>query len=93
MYHNHYIKGKDALMTRTRIMEGQARAITRMIEEDRYYINIVQQMRALSAAADEIMLIILQNHIERCVADAIREQRGENYFNELMVPILRAIKH
>ena len=79
-------------MTRMRRIEGQAKGIEKMIEEDRYGINIVQQLNALSSAADEVALKILQNHIEGCVADAIREQRGEDYIEELIATIRKATK-
>ena len=63
-----------------------------MIEDDRYCIDIVQQLTALSAAVDEVSLIILQNHIEGCVTDAIREQHGKAHIEELMATIRRTIK-
>ncbi len=90
--HYHYAKEKDALMTRMRRIEGQARGIERMIEEDRYCIDIVQQLTALSSAADEVALNVLQNHIEGCVTEAIREQHGEEYISELMAAIRKAMK-
>jgi len=73
-------------------LEGQARGIQRMIEEDRYCIDIVQQLTALSAAADEVSLLILESHIEGCVADAIREQHGEEHIKELVATIRKAMK-
>ena len=90
--HYHYTQEKEALMTRMRRIEGQAKGIEKMIEEDRYCIDIVQQLNALSSAADEVALIILQNHIEGCVTDAIREQRGDDYIKELMATIRKAMK-
>ncbi len=88
----HYTQEKGALITRMRRIEGQAKGIEKMIEEDRYCIDIVQQINALSSAADEVGLIVLQNHIEGCVTDAIREQRGEDYIKELMTTIRKAMK-
>jgi len=73
-------------------IEGQARGVQQMIEDDRYCIDIVQQLTALSAAVDEVSLIILQNHIEGCVTDAIREQHGKAHIEELMATIRRTIK-
>ena len=90
--HYHYAQEKEALITRMRRIEGQAKGIEKMIEEDRYCIDIVQQINALSSAADEVGLIVLQNHIEGCVADAIREQRGDDYIKELMATIRKAMK-
>jgi len=73
-------------------IEGQAKGIQQMLEEDRYCIDIVQQLTALSAAADEVSLLILGSHIEGCVANAIREQDGEGYIKELMEILRKAMK-
>lgn len=83
---------RGSLLTRMKKIEGQAKGIQRMIEEDRYCIDIVQQLTALCAAADEVSLLILQDHIEGCVADAIREQHGEAHIKELMATIRKALK-
>lgn len=87
-----YSTNKDSLLTRLKKVEGQAKGIQRMIEEERYCIDIVQQLSALSSAVDEVSLLILQGHIEGCVTDAIREQRGEEYVKELMDTIRKAMK-
>lgn len=83
---------KDALLARMRRIEGQARGIARMIEENRYCVDIVQQLTALSAAANEVGLRILEDHIKGCVAQAIREERGEESIRELM-DVLRKAMH
>ena len=87
-----YTKEKASLLARMRKIEGQAKGIQQMIEDDRYCIDIVQQLSALSAAADEVALLILQDHIEGCVTDAIREQHGEGHIKELMGTIRKAMK-
>ena len=88
-----YTKDKPSLLARMKKIEGQARGIQRMFDEDRYCIDIVQQLTALSSAADEVALLILENHIEGCVADAFREQHGEVQIKELIGAIRQAIKH
>ncbi len=87
-----YTKDKPSLLARMKKIEGQAKGIQRMIEEDRYCIDIVQQLTALSAAADEVSLLILESHIEGCVAGAIREQHGESHIKELVETIRKAMK-
>ena len=87
-----YTKDQPSLLARMKKIEGQAKGIQRMIEEDRYCIDIVQQLTALSAAADEASLLILESHIEGCVTDAIREQHGEAHIKELMGTIRKALK-
>ncbi len=87
-----YTKDKSSLLSRMRKIEGQARGVQRMIEDDRYCIDIVQQLSALSAACDEVSILILQSHVEGCVTNAIREQRGEEHIKELMETIRKAMK-
>ena len=87
-----YTMEKEKLVIRMRRIEGQAKGIEKMLEENRYCIDIVQQINALSSAADEVALIVLQNHIEGCVTDAIEEQRGDDYIKELMTTIRKVMK-
>ena len=87
-----YKKDKPSLLARMKKIEGQAKGIQQMIENDRYCIDIVQQLTALSAAADETSLLILENHMEGCVANAIRGQHGEDHIKELMGTIRKAMK-
>ena len=87
-----YSKDKASLLTRLKKIEGQAKGIREMIESNRYCIDIVQQLTALSSAADEAALLVLEGHIEGCVADAIREEHGAEHIKELMKTIRKAIK-
>lgn len=77
---------KDCLSRLSRI-EGQVRGVARMIEEQRYCIDILTQMRAIKAALNKVETEILKDHADHCVADAIksgdaREQTEK--FNELV---------
>jgi CsoR family transcriptional regulator, copper-sensing transcriptional repressor len=87
-----YAKDQDSLLARLKKIEGQAKGIQEMVSEGRYCIDIVQQLSALSAAADEVALLVLENHIEGCVTEAIRDQRGEEQIKELMKTIRKAIR-
>ncbi len=87
-----YTEDKPALLTRMRKIEGQAKGIQQMIESDRYCIDIVQQLSALSSATDEVSLRILESHIEGCVTEAIRSEQGEGHIRELMTTIRKAMK-
>ena len=86
-----YSRDKNALLARLKRVEGQARGVQRMLEGDRYCVDVVQQLNAISAAVDEVALIVLQNHIEGCVSDAIKEGAGEECIGELMDVMRRAI--
>ncbi len=87
-----YAKDKEALLSRLRKIEGQAKGIQEMVDTDRYCIDIVQQLSALSAAADEVAMLSLESHIEGCVSNAIREHHGEEHIQELMRTIRKAVR-
>ena len=59
-------------VSRLRRIEGQVRGIARMIEEDRYCIDVLQQISAARAALAKVEGEVLQAHAARCVDDAIR---------------------
>ena len=87
-----YSKDKGVLLRRMRRIEGQSRGIQRMIEEDRYCPEIIQQLTALSGAVGEVSLLLLQDHTEGCVADAIQHDHGQETVRELIAVVRRAIK-
>ena len=72
-----YDADKEALLRRLRRMEGQVRGIGQMIEDDRYCLDVVQQINALTAAAREVALIVLEDHLMGCITTAIKEDNGE----------------
>jgi len=88
----HYQQETDALLTRLRRMEGQVRGVQKMIEEGRYCVDIVTQLQAIAAAADKVAEQVLEGHIRGCVADAIKEQRGDEAITELMTVLSKAIR-
>ncbi len=88
----HYQQETDALLVRLRRMEGQVRGVQKMIEEGRYCVDIVTQLQAISAAADKVAQQVLEGHIRGCVADAIKEQRGDEAITELMTVLSKAMR-
>jgi len=70
--HGHgYAADKDALVRRLHRIEGQVRGIERMIEDDRYCIDVLTQISAVSTALDSLAFRILDDHVNHCVADAL----------------------
>ena len=80
------------ILPRLRRIEGQVRGITRMVEERRYCIDIIQQLTAARKALDHVSLKIMNGHINSCVSDAIRRQDGAKKIEELMHTINRFVK-
>jgi DNA-binding FrmR family transcriptional regulator len=87
-----YAEHKDDLIKRLRRMEGQVRGLQQMVENDRYCLDIVQQTQALSAAAREVALLVLEDHLRGCVRDAIKEDNGEAAIKEMVTVLGKAVR-
>lgn len=83
---------KRELLKRLSRVEGQVRGIARMVEEDRYCIDILTQVSAIRSALDAAALQILEDHTRGCVQNAIREGSGDPAIAELMDVIRRFVK-
>ncbi len=66
-----YSADRDALIRRLHRIEGQVRGIERMVEDDRYCIDILTQIGAVSTALESLAFRILDQHVNHCVAGAI----------------------
>ena len=62
-----YAKDKSKIQTRLRRMEGQVRGVQRMVEEDQYCVDILTQLSAVMAAARQVGLLVLDDHIRGCI--------------------------
>jgi DNA-binding FrmR family transcriptional regulator len=72
-----YAEDKDALVKRLHRIEGQVRGIERMVEDDRYCIDILTQISAVSTALESVALRILDDHVNHCVAGAFASGDAE----------------
>lgn len=68
-----YSDNKDHLLKRLRRAEGQVRGIARMVEEDKYCIDILTQVSAATKALETVALSLLGDHLSHCVAEATAE--------------------
>jgi DNA-binding FrmR family transcriptional regulator len=66
-----YAKDKDALVKRLHRIEGQVRGIERMLEDDRYCIDILTQIAAVNTALESLAFQLLDQHVKHCVAGAL----------------------
>jgi CsoR family transcriptional regulator, copper-sensing transcriptional repressor len=66
-----YAENKNSLIKRLHRIEGQVRGIERMIEDDRYCIDVLTQISAVSTALESLALEILDDHVNHCVSGAI----------------------
>ena len=68
---------KKSVLTRLKRIEGQVGGLHRMIEEDRYCVDVLTQINAVRAALHKVEAEILRNHVAHCVADAFSEGNPE----------------
>jgi DNA-binding FrmR family transcriptional regulator len=66
-----YAKDKERLVKRLHRIEGQVRGIERMVDEDRYCIDILTQISAVNTALESLAFRILDEHVQHCVAGAL----------------------
>ena len=78
-----YTKDKHKVQARLRRIEGQVRGIQKMVDEDRYCIDVLTQVNATRAALESVALQLLAEHTEHCVAEAIRSGGGTKKVREL----------
>ena len=71
--HQHgYMHQKDDYLKRLRRIEGQARGLQKMVEEEKYCIDILTQVSAMTKALQSVALGLLDEHMSHCVVDAAR---------------------
>jgi DNA-binding FrmR family transcriptional regulator len=87
-----YTATKDQLLKRLRRIEGQVRGVERMVEEDRYCIDVLTQIAAIQAALDKVALGLLDGHARHCVVGGHAEGSPEELTDELMAAVGRLLR-
>ena len=86
-----YSATKEQLLKRLRRVEGQVRGLERMVEEERYCVDVLTQITAVQAALDQVALGLLDDHARHCVIEGperLKEERTE----ELMGAVARLMR-
>jgi DNA-binding FrmR family transcriptional regulator len=86
-----YSATKDQLQTRLRRVEGQIRGVQKMVEDDRYCIDVLTQIAAARAALDKVALGLVDDHARHCIAEAPASQKQE-MTDELMGAVGRLMQ-
>jgi CsoR family transcriptional regulator, copper-sensing transcriptional repressor len=86
-----YTATKEQLLGRLRRIEGQIGGIERMVDEDRYCIDVLTQISAVQAALDKVALGLLDDHAHHCVLGATESERDEKT-GELMAAVGRLMR-
>jgi len=75
---------KTSALNRLKTVRGHIDAVIRMVEEERYCPEIMKQVSALEGSLEGINRVLLQNHVETCVLEHVREGRSEQVVDELL---------
>ena len=86
-----YSATKDQLLKRLKRIEGQVRGIEGMVEDDRYCIDVLTQISAVSKALDALSLEILDDHVRHCVMGAEADDQADKT-DELMAAVGRLMR-
>jgi DNA-binding FrmR family transcriptional regulator len=87
-----YTRDKEEVRRRLRRIAGQVRGLEKMVDDDRYCIDVLTQVSAVKAALESVALLLLEDHVDHCVADAIRAGDGSEKVQELTSAIERLVK-
>jgi len=85
-------KIKKDLLIRLAKIEGQIRGVSKMVAEEKYCIDIINQITATKRALDKVAMIILRKHINSCVTKAIKSNNSDDIVDELISVIDKYIK-
>jgi DNA-binding FrmR family transcriptional regulator len=89
-----YSEDKESVLKRLRRIEGQVRGLQRMVEEDRYCIDILEQISAATRALQSVALQLLEAHMGHCVAEAVKSGGDEatDKLSEASAAIARLVR-
>lgn len=86
------VRDKQGIQDRLKKIEGQVRGLQRMVEEDRYCVDILVQVAAAKAALNKVGLALMEGHARGCMQAAVRRGEGDEAVSELMDVLERFIK-
>jgi CsoR family transcriptional regulator, copper-sensing transcriptional repressor len=87
-----YVKDKQQIEARLSRIEGQVRGLRKMVDEDRYCIDVLTQVSAVQSALESVALLLLRDHTQHCVAEAIRSGDGGEKVRELSEAVERLVR-
>jgi DNA-binding FrmR family transcriptional regulator len=91
--HHGYISSKDDYLRRLRRIEGQARGLQKMVEEEKYCIDILTQVSAMTSALQSVALALLDDHLNHCVRSAVANGAdGDAKLKEASAAIARLVR-
>ena len=86
-----YTMRKKELQARLRRIEGQVRGLERMVEEDKYCIDILTQLNSVTAALKAVGVGLLDDHVRHCVRESLEKGEGDAKVEELVSAVARFV--
>jgi DNA-binding FrmR family transcriptional regulator len=87
-----YITHKENVQNRLKRIEGQVRGLQRMVDEEKYCIDILTQINSVQAALEQVSLLLTEDHMRHCVVEALQQGDGEEKITEIMAVLKRYSK-
>lgn len=88
----HYGDVREDLLVRLRKAEGQVRGIQQMIVDDRYCLDVLQQINALTSALREAALVVIESHLRASIAEAVSKGDGESSIQEIVAMLRKVLQ-
>lgn len=85
-------KVKQEALLRLRKIGGQIKGVHRMVDEEKYCIDIINQITAVRRALDQVSLAVMKRHMESCLSEAIQAREGTSKIDEFMETVYRFVK-
>ena len=91
---NGYAEDKKKVQTRMRRIEGQVRAIGRMVDDDRYCIDVLTQIAAVESALKSVAMMLLDDHLDHCVREEVEQggQVADDKLDEVSQAVSRLVR-
>ncbi|AGH41859.1 metal-sensitive transcriptional regulator [Bifidobacterium thermophilum] len=91
---NGYAGDKENIQKRMHRIEGQVKAIGRMVDDDRYCIDILTQIAAVESALKSVSMLLLDDHLDHCVREAVEQggQVADTKLQEVSEAVSRLVK-
>ncbi|MDA0347259.1 MAG: metal-sensitive transcriptional regulator [Verrucomicrobia bacterium] len=74
---------KNTALRRLKIIQGQVGGVSKLVDEERYCLDILTQIAAIQEALRGVSRQVVRNHLETCVTDSIKKGNGEEHYKEL----------
>ena len=87
-----YTLHKDDYLSRLRKIEGQVRGLQRMVEEDRYCVEILDQISSVTRALENVAIGLVDEHVRHCVMEAADPGEGETRLTEALDAVARLLR-